>query len=201
MNLSRKSSLTALAAVTLIIQAALPSHVLAASSRSGATQWSVQVDKVATGDVNIAPTFKIAIYENLLQELAKRKQFKQVLRSGDRNADGVPDLLILKTTVESFAEGSETRRAVTTISGATKLKVRSELSTREGQIVLERQFNGNVRFFGDNLRATHNLVRNVANAIQHSALPEPVDSVPTVSVPRKTRHRPQIARGCSPPAV
>jgi hypothetical protein len=178
MNLSRKSSLTALTAITLIIGAALPSHVLAANSRSVARQWSVQVDKVAPGDVNIAPAFRIAIYENLLQELARTKQFKQVLRSGDRNANGVPDLLILKTTVQSFAEGSETRRAVTTISGATKLKVRSKLCTREGHIVLERELNGNVRFFGDNLRATHNLARNVVNAIKQSPLPEPVDSAP-----------------------
>jgi hypothetical protein len=151
--------------------------VLAASSRSAGSQWSVQVEKLAPGDVNIAPAFRIAIYENLLQELAKRKQFKQVLRSGDHNADGLPNLLILKTTVESYTEGSETRRAVTTISGATKLKVRSQLYTREGQIVLERKLNGNVRFFGDNLRATHNLARNVANAIKKSPLPEPMDSV------------------------
>jgi hypothetical protein len=175
MNLSRKCSLTALTAVTLVIRAALPSHVLAASSRSGATQWSVQVDNVAPGDVNIAPAFRIAIYENLLQELAKSRRFKQVLRGGDRNAESVPDLLILRTTVESFTQGSETRRAVTTISGATKLKVLSELCTREGQIVVERELNGNVRFFGDNLRATHNLARNVTNAIKQSPLPEPTD--------------------------
>ena len=176
MKLSRKFSLTALTAVTLITRAALPSHIVAANSRSDATQWSVQVDNVAPGDVNIAPAFRIAIYENLLEELAKCRQFKQVLRSGDSNADGVPELLILKTTVESFTQGSETRRAVTTISGATKLKVRSELCTREGQIVVERELNGNVRFFGNNLRATHNLARNVADAIKHSPLPEPTDS-------------------------
>lgn len=177
MNLSRKSALTTLTAVTLILRATLPSHIVAASSRSGAPQWSVQVDKVAPGDVNIAPAFRVAIYENLLQELAKSKRFKQVLRIGDRTADGVPNLLIVRTTVESFTEGSETRRAVTTIRGATKLKVKSELCTREGQIVVERELNGNVRFFGDNLRATHNLARNVANAIKQSPLPEPKDSV------------------------
>jgi hypothetical protein len=173
MKPSREFSLTTLTAVTLIIGAALPSHVLAASSRSVATQWAVQVDKIDTGNVNIGPAFRIAIYENLLKELTKTKQFKQVLRSGDRSANSAPELLILKTTVESFTEGSETRRAVTTISGATKLKVRSELCTREGHLVLERELNGNVRFFGDNLRATHNLAHNVANAMKKSALPEP----------------------------
>ena len=173
MKPNRKNLLTAFTAVSLVIQAALPSPVLAGSSRSVATPWSVQVDKVEPGDVNIEPAFRVAIYENLLHELANTKQFKQVLRSGDSNADGIADLLILKTTVESYTEGSETRRAVTTISGATKLKVRSELCTREGQMVLERELNGNVRFFGDNLRATHNLARNVAKAINKSALPEP----------------------------
>jgi hypothetical protein len=171
MKLNRKVSLMALTAVTLIIRAVLPSHVFAASSRSAVTEWSVQVDKVAPGDVHIGPAFSIAIYENLLHELANTNQFKQVMRSGDRNANDVADLLILKTTVESFSEGSETRRAVTTVAGATKLKVRSELYTREGQKVLERDLNGNVRFFGDNLRATHNLARNVAKAIKKSTLP------------------------------
>lgn len=173
MKLNKKSALTGLAAAMLLTRAVLPSHTLAANSRSDTKQWSVQVDKVASGDVNIAPAFKVAIYENLLQELAKRNQFEQVLRSGDRNADGTPDLLILKTTLEAFTEGSETRRAVTTISGATKLKVVSELYTREGQLVLKREINGNVRFFGDNLGATHNLARNVAKAVKQSALPEP----------------------------
>jgi hypothetical protein len=178
MKLSRKFSFTALTAVTLIIRAALPSHVLAASNRSVATQWSVQVEEVAPGDVNIAPAFRIAIYENLLQQLAKTKQFKQVWRTGDRNASGFPDLLVLKTTVQAYTEGSETRRAVTTITGATKLKVRTQLCTREGQVVLERDLNGNVRFFGNNLRATHNLARNVAKAIKDSKLPQPMTPNP-----------------------
>jgi len=46
--------------------------------------------------------FRVAIFENLLNELAKTKQFKQVLRSGDRNAVGAGDLLILRTTVQKY---------------------------------------------------------------------------------------------------
>ena len=177
MKPNRKNLLTAFTAVSLVIQAALPSPVLAGSSRSLAAQWNVQVDKVEPGEVNIEPAFRVAIYENLLDELAKTKQFKQVLRSGDRNADSLPDLLILKTTVERYTPGSETRRAVTTVSGATKLKVRSQLCTREGQIVWERVLDGNVRFFGGNLRATHNLARHAADAIKQSTLPEFTPSV------------------------
>ena len=147
------------------------------SAQRPAAQWSVQVDKVDPGDVSIEPAFKAAIYENLLDQLAKTKQFKEVARSGDRNANGRPDLLILKTIVEAYTPGSETRRAVTTVSGATKLKVRSRLCTPQGQVVTEFVVDGNVRFFGGNLRATHNLARNVAHDIQKIKLPDPTPLV------------------------
>ena len=113
-------------------------------------------------------SFQIAIYESLLDELSKSKQFKQVLRDGDRNASDVSELLILK-------------RAVTTVSRATKLMVLSQLCTRDGRVILERRVNGNVRFFGSNLRATHNLARNVAKTIEESSLPEPPNSAPVES--------------------
>ncbi len=57
---------------------------------------------------------------------------------------------------------------MTTFSGATKLSVRIQLVTREGKIVLDHPVNGSVRFFGSNLRATHNLARNIAKAIRQS---------------------------------
>jgi hypothetical protein len=153
----------------LLTLVALPPRLFAQS-------WSVQVDKVDPGDVNIEPAFRVAIYENLLVELAKTKQFKQVFRGGDRNARG-PEVLILKTAVQKYTPGSETRRAVTTVSGATKLNVRSQLSTPRGQVVVEHVVNGNVRFFGGNLRATHNLARNVADALKKSDLPAPTLAV------------------------
>src|SRR5271165_4569884 len=150
---------------------------LAASQpRLPGQSWSVQVDQVDPGDVNIEPAFRVAIYENLLDELAKTKQFKQVFRSGDRGASG-PDILILKTIVQKYTPGSETRRAVTTVSGATKLNVRSQLCTRDGHVIVERVVEGDVRFFGGNLRATHNLARNVAETIKKSDLPEAALSV------------------------
>ena len=70
---------------------------------------------------------------------------------------------------------------MTTVSGATKLSVRSQLCTRDGQIILERTVNGNVRFFGDNLRATHNLAKNVAKVIKQSSLPDPLLPAPIVT--------------------
>jgi hypothetical protein len=173
---SRRISLTAVAIGIAIVQFVLPVPVLARINHGRVPQWRVETNQIDAGNSNIAPEFKISIYENLVTELTKAKQFTAVLRGGDSSANGVSNLLILKTTVESYAPGSETRRAVTTVTGATKLKVRSQLCTRDGQVVLERVVDGNVRFFGGNLRATHNLARNVANALKQAMLPEPLAS-------------------------
>ena len=180
---NKRVSLLVLAVTVVMISVVQPPPAQTATAKSSAErnssstpQWSVQVDKVGAGDVNLAPSFQIAIYESLLDELGKTKRFKEVLRDGDRHASDVSDLLILKTTVEKYTVGSETQRAVTTVSGATKLTVRSQLCTRDGRIILERTVNGNVRFLGSNLRATHNLARNVAKTIEQSSLPGPSQS-------------------------
>lgn len=162
--------------VATIVVIAVPGQVLSqtaavrsSTKNSGSvTHWSVQVDRVDPGDRDVPQAFQVAIYENLVQELNKTKQFTQILREGDRKASDIPNLLVLKTTLVKYTPGSETRRAVTTVSGATKLMVRSQLLTREGEIVVDRTVNGNVRFFGSNLRATHNLARNIAKAIRKS---------------------------------
>jgi hypothetical protein len=164
--------LIALVAIVFAVPGQLFGQTAAAESSAGdrtpATRWSVQVDQVESGNVDLAYSFQIAIYENLIVELNKTKQFQQVFRDGDLKASEVPNLLVLKTTVEKYTAGSETRRAVTTVSGATKLTVRSQLLTREGRVVLERIVNGDVRFFGSNLRATQNLARNIAKTIKQS---------------------------------
>ncbi len=168
----------AVAAVGVAYAPQLSAETAASSSGTSSTagQWSVQVNKVDPGDVALAPSFQIAIYESLLDELSKTKRFKQVLRDGDRSASDASDLLILKTTVQKYTAGSETQRAVTTVSGATELTVRSQLCARDGHVILERTVDGKVRFMGSNLRATHNLARNVAKAIRQSSLPEPLHS-------------------------
>jgi hypothetical protein len=173
----------AIVAIALASPIQPPAQTVAAKSSAGDSslsipQWSIQVGKVDPRDVAVASSFQIAIYESLLGELGKTKQFKQVFRDGDRNAGSASNLLILKTTVQQYTPGSETRRAVTTVSGATKLTVRSQLCTREGNVVFERMINGNVRFMGSNLRATHNLAHNVAKAIKQASLPEPARAVP-----------------------
>jgi hypothetical protein len=164
----------------------------AAGNNGGSQPWSLRVDKVDTGDVSPDPSLESALHKNLMRELAKTKRFKQVLLSGDRNANDVAELLILKTTVQEDAPGSKTGRAVlddagllgdaaglflrvwgwTTVSGATKLNARIQLYTREGHLVLDNVVEGDVLFTGDNSRATHNLARNVAVTLKRSTLPD-----------------------------
>ena len=170
---SRRISLTAVAIGVAIMQFVLPVPALAGINDGRTPQCRIEVNPVDAGGSSIAPEFKIAMYENLVTELTKSTQFSAVLRSADSSGNGVSNLVILKTTVESYTPGSETKRAVTTVTGATKLKVRSQLCTQGGQVVLEGVVHGSVRFFGGNLRATHNLARNVANVLKQATLPEP----------------------------
>src|SRR5690348_1771477 len=74
---------------------------------TGGSRWSVQVAEVDPGNVAIEPAFRIAIYENLLHEAAKVKRFQQTFRNGDRNADSIANLLVLKIKVEKYTPGSE----------------------------------------------------------------------------------------------
>ncbi len=173
-------------------QQSTPTPVLTAgvsseNAASGSAEWSVVVDRVGTGNVNIEPAFTIAIYENLVHELDNKKNgFKDVFRDGDHNANDVSNLLILKTTVEKYTAGSETRRAVTTVSGATKVSVRSQLCTRDGRVVVERVLEGKVRFLGGNLQATNNLARNVAKNLKPSTLNKTPLSAADLRIDSKT---------------
>ena len=175
-----------------VAQQSTPTQVLTAgvsseNAASGPAEWSVVVDRVDTGDVNIEPAFTIAIYENLVHELDDKKNgFKKVFRDGDRNAKDIPNLLILKTTVEKYTAGSETRRAVTTVSGATKVSVRTQLCTQDGRVVVERLLEGKVRFLGGNLRATNNLAHNVAKNVKPSTLTKAPLSAADLRIDSKT---------------
>jgi len=151
-------------------------------SLKAAEEWSVQVDKIDPGATTLDPSFSDAIYENLVKELAKAKQFEHVFRSGDRNANDASGVLVLKTFVEKYSPGSETRRAVTTIAGATKLKVHIQLLTRNSHVVWEHTVDGNVRFIGDNLGATNKVAHNAAKTLKRSPLPQPATSIAQQSI-------------------
>lgn len=172
--LASSNPLRVAAALTVVLfaLALLPGVAHAAKSQAATPPWSVQVDAVQAGDIALPAEFRIAIYEELVSELTKNKQFDKVYRAGDRTADSAPNLLILKTTMHKFSQGNETQRAVTTVSGWTKLNVRSQLFNRDGKLVLEYFVDGTVRFMGSNLHATHILAHNVAVTLKRSTLPD-----------------------------
>jgi hypothetical protein len=184
MKTNNRNPLIAWVTAILVITMVMPHSAAARSSGSGASaaRWSILVDQVDPGTPDLSYSFQAAIYENLVDELKKTKQFQEVFRDGDHRAIEAPKLLVLKTTVARYTAGSETRRAVTTVSGATKLTVHSQLLTREGKVVLERTVNGDVRFFGSNLRATHNLARNIAKTLKESSWPDFPEPTAVLSV-------------------
>jgi hypothetical protein len=195
-NMRWRGGLSALllvvSALHLLVFAPSAHAVSPAAAEKNAQQWSLRVDRVDAGDVSPDPSLESALHKNLVRELARTKRFKQVLLSGDRNANEVPELLILKTTVQEYAPGGETRGTAlddagllgdvgglflrlcgrTKVSGATQLNARIQLYTREGHLVLDRVVEGNVGFTGDNSRATHNLAHNVAVTLKRSTLPD-----------------------------
>lgn len=78
-------------------------------------------------------------------------------------------MLILTTKLEKFERGSQTKRAVTTVAGATKVTVHAQLATRDSQIKVDKTAEGTVRLFGENIKATQILAKNIANLINQSS--------------------------------
>ena len=118
----------------------------AEAHRDGQKFSSIQIEPVESGDVAVPPDFRMAVYEYLIQEVQKTGKFEHVYRSGDRAARVIPDLAVLRMKVEGFRQGSEMKRAVTTVSGATSIKMSVRVLSRDGHVVMDRTEEGKVRF-------------------------------------------------------
>ena len=126
------------------------------------TSSAIEVEMIQPGEINLPAEFQVALYENLVQELQKEGGFSQVYRDGDRNATDASNLVILHTAVTGFKKGSELERNVTTVGGATSITVHCRFTDKEGKVLLERDIDGKVRFFGDNLKATSDFAKKAA---------------------------------------
>lgn len=129
---------------------------------------AVKILYVESNEMRLPPEFQVALYENLVEQVEKTKRFEEVFRDGDRRADDVRNLVVLRSTVRVFKEGSALARQVTTIAGATTITVRVQLTTSDGRLILDRDVEGNVRFFGENLRATNDFAKDVAKLIRRT---------------------------------
>jgi len=136
---------------------------------------ALQIEAAKFNDISMSPEFQVAIYENLVEEVTKASGFQRVYRSGDRRATGAPDLLTLRTTVVGFKRGSEKKREVTTVAGWTIIKTDVQLVNRDGRTLMDRQVEGKVRWFGENLKATRDLARKVARFIRQATEQRPMN--------------------------
>ena len=78
----------------------------------------------------------------------------------------------MHTRVVGFKQGSQKKREVTTVAGATIIKTSVQLVTREGRTVFTREVEGKVRFFGENLNATSDFAKKVAGTIRLTPMPD-----------------------------
>lgn len=129
---------------------------------------ALQIEVMDPGDLQIPPDFRIAEYEYLMQQVVKTKRFNKVYRSGDKHADGVADLITLRTIAQSFKQGSQKAREVTTVGGWTSIKLKLQFVDRAGKVLLEREAEGKVRFMGGNLQATYDFAKKVAEIVNNT---------------------------------
>jgi hypothetical protein len=127
---------------------------------------AIQIQPVEAGDVLIPAEFRAAMYEFLIIRVRASGAFQHVYRSGEHAADGVPDLVTLRATVEKFKQGSQMERELTTVLGATSMNVTATVTNRDGRVLLDRQVHGKVRFFGENLGVTNDLAKRIAKLLK-----------------------------------
>jgi hypothetical protein len=127
---------------------------------------AILVEPVDSGDVNIPAEFRLAIYEDLVKKLEASGIYARVFRSGDHRADGIAGLVILSTEVEKFKAGNQPERELVTVLGATTVKLSVKLSTRDGDILVNKEVEGKVRFFGENLGVIHDTAKRITELLR-----------------------------------
>ena len=131
----------------------------------------IQVMRPASEEVVLPLEFRLAIYEKVMENLYKTGRFQHVYRDGEQPPADVKDLVKLDITVWGFKEGSARMRQVTTVTGQTHIRVRIRATDAAGNERLSRNVGGDVMFFGENLRATDNLAKEIASTIKKLVVP------------------------------
>ena len=129
---------------------------------------AIQIAMVEGGSIQIPAEFRFAVYERLVEQVRASGAFQKVYRTGDRAAEGIPDLVTLHTKVEGFKEGSQTKRELTTVLGATKVDVAASVTARDGHTLMDQKITGRVRFFGENLGVTNDLAKRITKLVRES---------------------------------
>jgi hypothetical protein len=122
---------------------------------------AIKVEMIQSDEISLPAEFQVALYENLIQQLEKTNSW-HVYRDGVQNSNKIAGLVVLHSTVSGFKQGSERKRQVTTVAGATTITVHCQFTDSEGKVLLERDIKGRVRFFGGNLKATNDFAKKAA---------------------------------------
>jgi len=155
------------AALLLAGQAGAQDKAAAAPTKLSAS--AIQIGRPeASPEIVIPEDFRVATYENVLLQLEKTKKFQTVYRIGDRRADDVKDLVILKLVPAKYTAGSQKEREVTTVKGATSIAFTVQFLDKSGKVLLEKEVEGKVRFYGENLNATYDFAKKVAKVVGES---------------------------------
>ncbi len=155
-----------LAALAVLAAGALPAQSTPAKQKLSAS--AIRIDMIDAGDVPIPAEFRYAVYERLVKRVRDSGAFQKVYRMGDHSADGVADLVTLHTKVEAFKEGSQTKRELVTVLGATKVDITATITGRDGHTLMDQKITGRVRFFGENLGVTNDLAKRITKLVQAS---------------------------------
>ncbi len=146
----------------------IPALALAQDKPQKLTADAIQIEPIEAGDINIPAEFRYAIYERLIERVKADGEFKQVLRSGDRSAQSIPNVVVLRTKISRFKQGSQTQRELTTVTGGTRVDVTATVERKNGGVLLNNDITGRVRFFGENLGVTNDLAKRIAKVLKEN---------------------------------
>ena len=131
---------------------------------------AIRVEMIQSENVNLPAEFQVSLYENVIHQLEKKSSL-HVYRDGDHNAANITDLVVLRSIVRGFTLGSEEKRELTTVAGATSIVVHCQFTDSQGKVLLERDIRGKVRFFGGNLKATNDFAKKAATVARDNFSP------------------------------
>ncbi len=154
--------------IAICLLALLPALALAQDKPKKLTAGAILIEPIEAGDIVIPGEFRYAIYERLIERVKADGEFKQVLRSGDRTAQSIPDLVVLHTKISRFKQGSQTQRELTTVTGGTRVDVTATVERKSGGVLLNNDITGRVRFFGENLGVTNDLAKRIAKVLKEN---------------------------------
>jgi hypothetical protein len=132
---------------------------------------ALEIRQIHSNDVKLPAEFQMSMYENVVEQVDKTKRFEHVYRDGDRDAAAAPELVTLNCTVTGFKQGSAEARQVTTVAGATSITVHLVFTDKNGKTLFENDVKGQVRLFGENLRATYDFGKKTAAVVRTDFLP------------------------------